>query len=191
MSSHRSDAIASAYAQPEALIKAIHGTGGLAGQGVSLLGELFADAQTASLSVTPHSNTISIQGEIHSSNDSAPLFGQEGAKQLGELPGGSWLAAGVGNVGANLPQALALLHGVASFGTSTVFSSLGGPSIEKLFSCDRLAKGQTATGLRRLGRLRRDVRERHRTVQSAGCACDLLEQPQLPRAPRSASWAAS
>ncbi len=48
-----SDAIASAYAQPEALLKAIHGSGGLAGQGVSLLGELFADAQTASLSVTP------------------------------------------------------------------------------------------------------------------------------------------
>jgi hypothetical protein len=129
-----SDAIASAYTQPEALIKAIHGSGGLAGQGVSLLGELFADAQTASLSVTPSSNTISIQGEIHSSNDSAPLFGQEGAKQLGELPGGSWLAAGVGNVGANLPRALALLHGVASFGTSTIFSSLGGPSIEKLFT---------------------------------------------------------
>jgi hypothetical protein len=129
-----SNAIASAYAQPEALIKAIHGSGGLAGQGVSLLGELFADAQTASLSVTPTSNTISIQGEIHSSNDSAPLFGQESAKQLGELPGGSWLAAGLGNVGANLPRALALLHGVASFGTSTVFSSLGGPSIEKLFT---------------------------------------------------------
>jgi hypothetical protein len=129
-----SDAMASAYAQPEALIKAIHGSGGIAGQGVSLLGELFADAQTASLSVTPASNTISIQGEIHSSNDSAPLFGQEGAKQLGELPGGSWLAAGVGNVGANLPRALGLLHGVASFGTSTIFSSLGGPSIEKLFT---------------------------------------------------------
>jgi hypothetical protein len=129
-----SDAIASAYAQPEALLKVIHGAGGLAGQGVSLLGELFADSQTASVSVTPTSNTISIQGEIHSSNDSAPLFGQESARQLGELPGDSWLAAGVGNVGANLPRALALLHGVASFGTSTVFASLGGPSIEKLFT---------------------------------------------------------
>jgi hypothetical protein len=127
-----SDAIASAYAQPEALLQAVHGTDGLTGQGVSLLGELFADAQSASVSVTPSSNTISIQGEVHSSNDSAPLFGQESAKQLGELPGDSWLAAGVGNVGANLPRALALLHGVASFGTSTIFSSLGGPSIEKL-----------------------------------------------------------
>jgi hypothetical protein len=128
------NAIASAYAQPGALLEAIHGSGGIASQGVSLLGELFADAQTASLSVTPTSNTISIQGEIHSSNDSAPLFGQVSAKQLGALPGGSWLAAGVGNVGANLPRALSLLHGVASFATSTVFSSLGGPSIEKLFT---------------------------------------------------------
>lgn len=128
-----SDAIASLYAQPQALLRTIHGSSGIAGEGISLLGELFADAQTASVSATPTSNSISIQGEIHSTNDSAPLFGQEGAKQLGELPGSSWLAAGVGNVGANLPRALALLHGVASFGASTVFSSLGGPSIEKLF----------------------------------------------------------
>jgi hypothetical protein len=128
------DAIASAYARPEALLEAVHGSSGVAGQGVSLLGQLFAGAQTASLSVTPSANTISIQGEIHSTNDSAPLFGQDGAKALGELPGSAWLAASVGNVGANLPRALALLHGVASFGASTVFSSLGGPSIEKLFT---------------------------------------------------------
>ncbi|HTA15452.1 MAG TPA: hypothetical protein VK781_11410, partial [Solirubrobacteraceae bacterium] len=62
-----------------------------------------------------------------------PLLGQEGAKALGELPGGAWLAAGVGNSGADLPSALALLRSVASLGTSTVFSSLGGPSIEKIF----------------------------------------------------------
>jgi hypothetical protein len=128
------NAIASAYVQPEALIKAIHGSGGIASQGVSLLGQLFTGAQSASLSVTPTSNSISLQGEIHSANGSTPLFGQEGAKALGELPGGSWLAAGVGNVGANLPSAFALLHSVASFATSTVFASFGGPSIEKLFA---------------------------------------------------------
>jgi len=128
------DAIASAYVQPEALLRGVHGSGSTTSQGVSLLGQLFAGAQSASLSVTPTTNSISLQGEIHSSSGSTPLFGQEGAKALGELPGSSWLAAGVGNVGANLPRAFALLHGVASFGTSTVFSSLGGPSIEKLFT---------------------------------------------------------
>jgi hypothetical protein len=128
------NAIASAYLQPEALVKAIHGSSGTTSQGVVLLGQLFSGSQSASLSVTPSSNSISLQGEIHSAGGSTPLFGQEGSKALGELPGGAWLAAGVGEVGANLPRALALLHGVASFGTSTVFASLGGPSIEKLFT---------------------------------------------------------
>jgi hypothetical protein len=128
------EAIASAYVQPEALTKAVHGSGSATSQGVSLLGQLFAGAQSASLSVTPTDNSISLQGEVHSASGSNPLFGQEGAKALGELPGGAWLAAGVGNSGADLPRALALLHGVASLGTSTVFSSLGGPSIEKLFT---------------------------------------------------------
>jgi Protein of unknown function (DUF3352) len=128
------DAIASAYVQPETLLKSIHGSAATTSQGVSLLGQLFAGSQSASLSVTPTANSISLQGEIHSAGGSTPLFGQEGAKALGELPGSAWLAAGVGNVGANLPRAFALLHGVASFGTSTVFSSLGGPSIEKLFT---------------------------------------------------------
>jgi hypothetical protein len=127
-------AIASAYVQPEALLKVVHGSSGLTGQGVSLLGQLFAGSQSASLSVTPTANSISVQGEIHSATGSAPLFGQEGAKALGALPGGAWLAAGVGNVGANLPRALALLHGVASFAASTVFASFGGVSIEKLFA---------------------------------------------------------
>jgi hypothetical protein len=129
-----SNAIASVYVQPEALVKAVHGSSGATSQGISLLSQLFAGAQSASLSVTPTSNSISLQGEIHSASGSAPLFGQEGAKALGELPSGAWLAAGLGNVGANLPSALALLHSVSSFATSTVFASLGGPAIEKLFT---------------------------------------------------------
>ncbi|HEX4837164.1 MAG TPA: DUF3352 domain-containing protein [Solirubrobacteraceae bacterium] len=132
------DAIASAYVQPEALLKAVHGSGGATSQGVSLLGlsllgQLFAGSQSASVSVTPTANSISLQGEVHSASGSTPLFGQEGAQALGELPAGAWLAAGVANTGANLPRALALLRGVASLGTSTVFASLGGASIEKLF----------------------------------------------------------
>jgi hypothetical protein len=129
------EAIASAYVQPEALAKSVTGSSGISGQGVALLGQLLAGSQSASLSVTPAASSISIQGQIHSSpNGPAPLFGQEGAKALGELPGGSWLAAGVGNAGANLPRALALLHGVASIGASSLLASLGGAGIEKIFT---------------------------------------------------------
>ena len=146
------DAIASAYMQPEALLKSVHGSSGATSQGITLLGQLFAGSQSASLSVTPTANSISLQGEVHSASGSTPLFGQEGRKALGELPGGAWLAAGVGNAGgANLPRALALLHGVSSFATSTVFASLGGPSIEKALSQHSTRQAQTATGLRQLG----------------------------------------
>jgi hypothetical protein len=128
------DAIANAYAKPEELTKAVQGSTGATGQGVALLGQLFAGAKWASLSVTPTANSISIQGDVQSASGTTPLFGAEGAQALGALPGTSWLAAGVGDTGANLPRALALLQGVASLGSSTVFSSFGGPSIEKLFT---------------------------------------------------------
>jgi hypothetical protein len=126
------DAIASVYAKPGALTGAIGGSGAT-GQGISLLSQLFAGAQTVSLAATATSNSVALQGEVHSAGGTTPLFGPEGAQALGELPGTSWLAAGVGDTGANLQRAFALLQTVASFGTSTVFSSFGGPSIEKLF----------------------------------------------------------
>lgn len=126
--------IASAYIRPEALAKAVQGSSGAPSHSSSALGQFFTGSQSASLSVTPTANSISLQGEIHSANGSTQLFGQDGAKALSDLPGGAWLVAGVANTGADLPQALALLHGVASFAASTVFASFGGPSIEKLFS---------------------------------------------------------
>jgi hypothetical protein len=126
------NAIATIYAKPEALTRAIGGSGAT-GQGISLLSQLFAGAQTVSLAATATTNSIALQGEVHSAGGTTPLFGPEGAQALGELPGTSWLAAGVGDTGANLQRAFALLQSVASFGTSTVFSSFGGPSIEKLF----------------------------------------------------------
>ncbi len=128
------NAIASAYVRPETLLGSVHGSSGALGQGIALLGQVFAGAQTASVSVTPTSNSISVQGEVHSAGTAKPLFGRESAKALGEMPGTAWLAAGVENIGADLPRAFALLHGVASLGTATLFSSLGGPSIEKLFA---------------------------------------------------------
>jgi hypothetical protein len=127
------EAIASAYAKPEELTKAVHGSNGAAGHGVALLGSLFVSAQWASLSVTPTANSISLQGQVHSTSGTTPLFGTEGAHALGALPGTSWLAAGVGDTGTNLSSALALLGGVASLGSSTVFSSFGGPAIESVF----------------------------------------------------------
>lgn len=142
-------AIASVYAKPQTLHGAGGGgstSGGAAGaqtgmaktsgsaQATGLLGQLFAGAQSLWLTATATSNSVTLQGEVHSAASAAPLFGSEGAKALGEMPGSSWLAAGVADTGANLKRSLALLQGVASLGTATVFSSFGGPAIEKLFA---------------------------------------------------------
>ncbi len=102
---------------------------------MALLGQLFAGAQSASLSVTPTANSISIQGDVQSASGATPLFGSrrgEGARDAPRQPPG-WRRASA-TLERNLPSALALLQGVASFGSSTVFSSIGGPSIEKLFT---------------------------------------------------------
>jgi hypothetical protein len=127
-------AIASVYLKPEELGAAIQKQGGhAASEGIALLGKLFAGASTASIAVTSTSSSLSLAGEIHSTSASTPLFGPQGAQALGQFPGGAWLAAGVGDTGVNLTHALGLLQAVASLGTSTVFASIGGESIEKLF----------------------------------------------------------
>lgn len=121
-----SDTIASIYIKPEALT-------GLAAHSSSLANQLLEGVQSASLTVTASDSTISLQGEAHTSNNSKPLFGSEGAHAVGELPATAWLAAGVEDTGSNLPRAFGLLRGVASIGSSTVFANFGGPSIERVF----------------------------------------------------------
>ncbi len=119
-----SGTIASAYLKPAALVGR---------SGSSALGQLFAGAGSATLTVTATDSQIALQGEIRGSTAAKPLLGSEGAQALGELPASAWLAAGVGDVGANLSRAFALLQGVASLGSSTVFASFGGPGIERIF----------------------------------------------------------
>lgn len=124
------NAIASAYLRPQELVKATKGSGGAS---LSLLGRVFAGATDASLSATPSANSISLQGTVHYSGNSAPLLGPEGARALGELPESAWLAAGIADVQSNAGVGISLLHSLTSLGASTALSSFGGASIEKLF----------------------------------------------------------
>lgn len=118
-----SGAIASAYLKPVAL-----GAGSGAG---SPLDQLFAGARSATLTATATDSQIAVQGVIR--GIASTFFGSEGAHELAQLPASAWLAAAVGEIGANLPRALALLQSVGSLGASTMLSSFGGPSIERLF----------------------------------------------------------
>jgi hypothetical protein len=126
-----SNTIATVNLKPEGLAGA-ENSGGSGSQIASLASQFLHGVRSASLTVTAAHNAISLQGETHGSGAATPLLGSEGAKALGGLPASAWLAAGVGDTGANLPRALGLLRAVASLGSSTVFANFGGPSIERV-----------------------------------------------------------
>lgn len=124
------DAVATVQLAPRRL-SAADGAGAL-----GLLGSLFDGAESVSMAVTLTSSSASLQGRARyasaADSSSSPLFAPGGAQALAALPGGSWLAAGVGDVGASSDQALALLRGVFALGLGSAFSSIGGEGIERL-----------------------------------------------------------
>ena len=65
----------------------------------------------------------------------------EGAQALSELPGESWLAAGLGNVGVTLAGDVQALHGLASLITSLGGSSGAGATTEESSSSGFNIKG--------------------------------------------------
>lgn len=99
------------------------GLGGLVG--------LLGGARTVNLSLVPSSNSIALDIDSLSSSSSSSAAGgggltgsaAAGAQTLGELPGESWLAAGLGNAGATFSGDVQALHGLAS-----VIGSLGSSS---------------------------------------------------------------
>jgi hypothetical protein len=129
-----SNAIASAYLAPQRLASAMRSSPNAAPQAIPLLEWLFAGAQSTTLFVTPGASSLSLEGQLHAASVSEPPFGEGGAQALRSLPGGSWLAAGVGDLSASLPRWLALLRGAASPGASSMLTSLGAGGIERLFA---------------------------------------------------------
>jgi hypothetical protein len=97
------------------------GLGGLVG--------LLGGARTVNLSLVPSSNSIALDVDSLSTSSAAAGGGgltgsaTAGAQALGELPGESWLAAGLGNAGTTFSGDVQALHGLAS-----VIGSLGSSS---------------------------------------------------------------
>jgi Protein of unknown function (DUF3352) len=129
-----SDAIATAYLRPQALSKTVRGPGASTGPLVAALSPLLAGASDVSVSIAPGTSSLVLSGAVHPASVSTSLFGAQAAQALGELPESAWLAAGAGNVGANIQSAVPLLASLGSIGSSTLLASLGGPSIERLLS---------------------------------------------------------
>jgi hypothetical protein len=107
-----------------------------AGKGAQGLGGaigLLGGEHTVNVSVVPSSSSIALDVDTLDPLESPPpgagvpggLLGSssEGAQALSELPGESWLAAGLGNVGVSLAGDVQALHGL-----TTLVTSLGGAS---------------------------------------------------------------
>jgi hypothetical protein len=111
-----------------------------------------AGRHEANVSLVPSANSLSLDADTLSSGASGEAGGllaadPESAQALGELPGESWLAIGLGHVGATLDQDAQDLQGLASLG-----STLGGgaPESSAGLSIGGLVKG-LITPLRVLG----------------------------------------
>ncbi len=142
------DALANVYANPSAAAAtAAAGTADAqTGQASSSLLALFTGGHEANVSVVPSAKSIAVDADALASSSSSGSSSAgflspnpESALALGELPGESWLAVGLADVGKKLPQ---LAHALESFGSlgsvfagagPVVSSSLGlGPLLEAL-----------------------------------------------------------
>ena len=109
------------------------GSGGAPGP-ASLLG-LLGGTHPVDVSLVPSTTSIAVDIDTLASGAAAGGGGllassAEGAQALSELPGESWLAAGLGNAGATLGGDVQALHGVASLATSLGGSGAAGSPSE-------------------------------------------------------------
>lgn len=116
-----------------------------------LLG-LLVGTQTVNVSLVPSATSLALDVDDTLPHESLPhgasvptgLLGSaaEGAQAFSELPGESWLALGLGHVGATLTGDVQALHGLAS-----LLTSLGGASTTGSSSAEGLAGGFSIKGL--------------------------------------------
>ncbi len=115
-----SGALAHVYVNPGA-----HGSAGLLG--------LLAGTRETNISLVPSTTSIALDADALSSGSSHAsggllASGAQGASAAGELPGESWLALGLGDVGATLGSDVQGLRALASLGSSLGGSGTEGPA---------------------------------------------------------------
>ncbi|MGO9321873.1 MAG: DUF3352 domain-containing protein [Solirubrobacteraceae bacterium] len=115
-----SNALAHIYSKPASF------TQSSTQEGLAGLLRGLAGSHEANVSLVPSANSLSLDADTLASGSSSEAGGllaadPESAQALDELPGESWLAIGLGHVGATLGQDAQELQGLASLG-----STLGG-----------------------------------------------------------------
>jgi hypothetical protein len=136
LASAPSGTLAHVYSAPGA---STSGSTAASGSGSSGLLGLLGGTRTLNVSVVPSPSSIALDVDSLASGSSPAPGGNgglvasagEGAQALGELPGESWLAAGLGKVGVTLSGDVKALHSLASLITSLGGSSAAGSSGEE------------------------------------------------------------
>jgi hypothetical protein len=124
-----SEALAHVYSNPaSARATASAGRAGGATEGAAGLLRLFAGAGQTNISLVPSASSLTLDADTLASASSGQAGGllagdPEGAQALDELPGESWLAIGLGHVGATLGEDAQGLQTLASLGSTLT----GGP----------------------------------------------------------------
>jgi Protein of unknown function (DUF3352) len=169
-------ALAHLYANPGALLgpgaasqpsPALRATArGSKAEGVRGLLQVLAGTRPLNVSLVPSDTSIALDADTLASSSAASSGGllsslAEGAGALGELPGESWLAVGLGDVGATLGEDVQGLRGLVSLG-----SSLGGSTSESSASGSLSLKGLLEGILTPLGALGANTVEARHDFQS-------------------------
>ena len=105
---------------------------GAGSQGLSGLLSLLAGGRPVNVSLAPSAASIALDADVLSTGTAARSgllsASPQGAQALGELPGESWLAVGLGNVGTTLGEDVTGLHTLASIGSALAGSPGAGKS---------------------------------------------------------------
>jgi len=130
-----SDALGHVYANPTALSSSTpaHPSGGSSTQSLPELLSVLGGVRPLNVSLVPSSSSLALDADVGPAPAGATgtqsgglvAAAAAGNRALGELPGESWLAAGLGNVGGTVGGSLEGLHGLLSL-ASTLGSSGAG-----------------------------------------------------------------
>ncbi len=124
------DALAHLYSNPAGQ------SGGASGEGMAGILHLLTGASQANVSLVPGSGSLALDADTLSRSGASGggllSANPENAKALSELPGESWLAVGLGDVGANLTEDIQGLRTLSSLGSAPGVSSPEGTSTSSL-----------------------------------------------------------
>lgn len=139
---------------------------GAASKGTAGIMTALAGDRPINVSLVPSAGSIAVDADALSSGSSSTSSGllssgAEAARALGELPGESWLAVGLGDVGTTLGADAGALQSLASLG-----SSLSGPGASEQASATLSVKGLVEGFLAPLRALGADSAEARRDFAS-------------------------